>query len=102
MVRTLCLITSAALVVTVLPTTLAAQGHPNIAIGLSPESTCDSSDINNVALFIGAPMPHVFSGSVLCYDSSTLASKGAVEKRSQRALCAPVERPSPWSGWIAL
>lgn len=48
------LTTSLLLAAVGLPASLEAQGHPNIAIGLSPESTYDSSGIDNVSLFSGA------------------------------------------------
>lgn len=54
MVRTRGLVIGVVLVVAALPATLIAQGHPNIGIGLSPESTYDSSGIDNVSLFSGA------------------------------------------------
>lgn len=54
MFRAYRLVTGAALLVVVLPATLAAQGHPNVAIGLSPEATYDSAGIDNISLFSGA------------------------------------------------
>lgn len=54
MVRIRGLVTGVVLVAAALPATLVAQGHPNIAVGLSPESTYDSSGIDNVSLFGGA------------------------------------------------
>ncbi|MGH9381099.1 MAG: hypothetical protein ACRD2Z_10870, partial [Thermoanaerobaculia bacterium] len=37
-----------------LPALLLAQGHPNVAVGLSPESVYDSAGIDNISLFGGA------------------------------------------------
>lgn len=54
MFRTPRLVLGATFLTAVLPASLVAQGHPNIAVGLSPESTYDSSGIDNVSLFSGA------------------------------------------------
>lgn len=54
MFRTPRLVFGAMFLVVVVPASLAAQEHPNIAVGLSPEATYDSSGIDNVSLFSGA------------------------------------------------
>lgn len=54
MFRTSRLVLGAMALAVVLPATLAAQGHPNVAVGLSPESTYDSAGIDHIGLFSGS------------------------------------------------